>query len=579
MSWSVSCVVFIGMKLAPPELFKVLSDVKPLSKSASVHRFFLCISLLVLFASTGLHAQWSTDPSNNLIVGYGLLPEMCSDSTGGAYVTYEVSSTYPRHIALRRLNRYGYQPWNTSIAIQGAKPESRYASLASDGQNGLLIAFLDREWNQNPIDPGYNDRVRVQRVDSSGNLLWGGVGLRVSTEEHTQSADSYVKIVGDGTGGSVVMWLDTLNMIKLQRITANGIRAWGDTGVMVETRQTIVTYLVGDAEVGFIAYVGGGKFHRVDSTGAKLWGPNGVTLQILSGPIVSADLSGGAILAGTLVVGGYRNAKCQRIDSTGTVQWGENGITLADSLTSAPQIVQAVHPDRSSVFAWTNHVSGNLRSFSQRVRGDGTIVFIQGGVQISEYSASNGPWALIPSTGSSTVCLLADSRFGGSLFAQRLDSIGVHLWNDTDNVISSRQLGSVKAATDNQGGIIAIGFDQSDFSVRAQQVSLNGILGEIVTYVKANSSDHSPMSLVLYQNYPNPFNSGTQIRFQVAQSGRIKLEIFNTLGQRVRTLVDGYYQPGNYHVSFMAGNLVSGMYLYRIHTKEASQVRKLVIIK
>ncbi len=55
----------------------------------------LLVAASVLFLSSiELFPQWSTDPNNNLIVGYGLNPELCSDSAGGCYITYEAGWQY-----------------------------------------------------------------------------------------------------------------------------------------------------------------------------------------------------------------------------------------------------------------------------------------------------------------------------------------------------------------------------------------------------------------------------------------------------------------------------------------------------
>ncbi len=50
--------------------------------------------LLIIVLATSLQAQWSTDPNNNLIVGYGLDPHICSDSAGGCYITYDYDNIY-----------------------------------------------------------------------------------------------------------------------------------------------------------------------------------------------------------------------------------------------------------------------------------------------------------------------------------------------------------------------------------------------------------------------------------------------------------------------------------------------------
>lgn len=89
----------------------------------------------------------------------------------------------------------------------------------------------------------------------------------------------------------------------------------------------------------------------------------------------------------------------------------------------------------------------------------------------------------------------------------------------------------------------------------------------------------------LAQNYPNPFNPSTTIRFSIPQASRVDLAIFNTLGQKVRSLVQGNLTAGTHKVNWdgrdNAGNLVtSGVYFYKITAgNEFSDVRKLVLLK
>ena len=71
----------------------------------------MCWLAVCVLSPLTVMAQWSTNPSNNLIVGYGLNPELASDSSGGCYITYEQNTGYPRRLLLERLNRYGYKPW------------------------------------------------------------------------------------------------------------------------------------------------------------------------------------------------------------------------------------------------------------------------------------------------------------------------------------------------------------------------------------------------------------------------------------------------------------------------------------
>ncbi|MEZ4746823.1 MAG: T9SS type A sorting domain-containing protein [Calditrichia bacterium] len=86
-------------------------------------------------------------------------------------------------------------------------------------------------------------------------------------------------------------------------------------------------------------------------------------------------------------------------------------------------------------------------------------------------------------------------------------------------------------------------------------------------------------NFTLEQNYPNPFNPGTRINFQLVKNAKITLDVLNTLGQKVATLVEGVHSAGDYSVDFNAQNLSSGVYFYRLTAGNVSQTRKMLLLK
>jgi len=93
-----------------------------------------------------------------------------------------------------------------------------------------------------------------------------------------------------------------------------------------------------------------------------------------------------------------------------------------------------------------------------------------------------------------------------------------------------------------------------------------------------------PLSFALHQNYPNPFNPTTTITFSLVQAGEISLEVFNTLGQKVKTLFAGRLPKGHHTVEWDATNhrsekVASGVYFYRLASAEQSHTRKMVLLK
>jgi hypothetical protein len=74
-----------------------------------------------------------------------------------------------------------------------------------------------------------------------------------------------------------------------------------------------------------------------------------------------------------------------------------------------------------------------------------------------------------------------------------------------------------------------------------------------------------PNGFALGQNYPNPFNPSTTIRFSVPERSKVTLRVLNLLGEEVARVVNGEsYDAGTYEVDFLAKDLPSGTYVYRL---------------
>jgi hypothetical protein len=96
-------------------------------------------------------------------------------------------------------------------------------------------------------------------------------------------------------------------------------------------------------------------------------------------------------------------------------------------------------------------------------------------------------------------------------------------------------------------------------------------------------SSEVPSSYKLEQNYPNPFNPSTTIQFSIPEKTIVKLEVFNSLGEHVSTLVSEELIAGNYKyewdAEFAAGGLSSGIYYYKLSANDFVQTKKLVLLK
>jgi hypothetical protein len=88
-----------------------------------------------------------------------------------------------------------------------------------------------------------------------------------------------------------------------------------------------------------------------------------------------------------------------------------------------------------------------------------------------------------------------------------------------------------------------------------------------------------PEAFTLNQNYPNPFNPTTIISYELPQAANVRLEVYDMAGRQVAMLVNEQVAAGRHTVSFNAGSLSSGVYMYRLQTERGVFTRKLTLIK
>ena len=122
---------------------------------------------------------------------------------------------------------------------------------------------------------------------------------------------------------------------------------------------------------------------------------------------------------------------------------------------------------------------------------------------------------------------------------------------------------------------ILIGEEVGDSDESPQQDSVT---------TKESTGSNLPATVELSQNYPNPFNPTTTISFSLPEAGTVRIEVFNVLGQRVRTLLDGELAAGLHSVVWdgRADNgfaVSSGVYFYRLSTGDVRQSRKMLLLK
>jgi hypothetical protein len=87
------------------------------------------------------------------------------------------------------------------------------------------------------------------------------------------------------------------------------------------------------------------------------------------------------------------------------------------------------------------------------------------------------------------------------------------------------------------------------------------------------------MGIELEQNVPNPFNPTTVFSFRLSVASQTKLSVYDMLGREVAVLVEGMLPSGSHQATFNAGNLSSGMYIYRLSTPMGAVSKRMMLLK
>ncbi len=102
---------------------------------------------------------------------------------------------------------------------------------------------------------------------------------------------------------------------------------------------------------------------------------------------------------------------------------------------------------------------------------------------------------------------------------------------------------------------------------------------DVPTTVLNEQGEKLPAEYALLQNYPNPFNPSTIIAFTLPQTSHVTLSVFDSRGREISTLLDESVAPGLHEFIFDAERLSSGIYFYRLQTKDFIAQRKFLLIR
>jgi len=88
-----------------------------------------------------------------------------------------------------------------------------------------------------------------------------------------------------------------------------------------------------------------------------------------------------------------------------------------------------------------------------------------------------------------------------------------------------------------------------------------------------------PDEFKLFNNYPNPFNLKTKITYNLPENSKVKIEVYNIAGRRVKTLINDDKKAGSYEIIFDGSELPSGIYLCILEAGKYRDTKKMILLK
>jgi hypothetical protein len=468
------------------------------------------------------------------------------------------------------------------------------ASLCSDGNGGFFCCYEDNRTG--------TKKIRLSHVNSDGDIVGSQAGTVVYFDQASMSDQFDVHCASDGEGGCFVAWSQyDFNYIVdawVMRMNANGEPAWPQAMRMTNTADDDIVYgLVSNPDGCCIAVWRSGEYWDFNISAAKVCGDRTMVFdtsvcdapQSQEYPAIVADNQGGAYFAWSdrRRNGSIRAVYAQHLNSAGTESWVHNGVPVNVDTLYQTNPALALGEDGNLFVVWEDYRSNqSLDLYAQKLSPSGTLLWPDSGLMVCNVTGDQTYPTLLPDNGSGLFLAWTDYRSPEEqIYATHLDGdgnpVGDAYWQPhgggalTDP--TNQEQTNPCLVFDGAGGCIAVWSDNrsSDADpyseIYAQHVS-----------DAAGVRDHAnavPSAYSLAQNYPNPFNPVTQISFALPKVGLTNLTVYDLLGRRVATLVQGSMSAGEHSVTFDANRLASGIYFYRIESGRFTATKKMVLLK
>ena len=247
---------------------------------------------------------------------------------------------------------------------------------------------------------------------------------------------------------------------------------------------------------------------------------------------------------------------------------GAGTLTYPANVTSAPPSMLTKTPN---LLATTSDQAPKHYKVNAVNTGSNAIVLVktQDAKDGDEVAVLNASKVVIGSgvvkSGQAVVTVWGDNTLTPDVVegAKEGEELSLTLWTNADQTEKNLTVTALTDALVNKDGGTDLKYKENQVLIATTNIVANNI----------------PKEFLLCQNYPNPFNPTTTLEFGVPVDSKVKVEVYNILGQLIAVLVDEVRQAGYYKVTFGSQSMPSGVYFYRMTAGSFVQTKKMQLIK
>ncbi len=491
------------------------------------------------FSAEG-YVQWSANgiQINATTFSDGHINPLMVKSENGNVITVWLkmgsSFTDPTHLYAQKTDGAGNSIWGGNVRVFNLPGSENTQKITPDHSNGVVVVC-----SYSSGSFGATKDVIAQRINSSGSVMWESAGLTICNASGNQM---YPSLTTNNTGDTYFAWKDSRS----------------DTG--------------GDIYV-----------QRVDSSGNVKWNVNGIAVcndqYGQEYPTVINDGSTGVIIVWVSNVNSEWKIYVQRIDESGNKQWGTNGIKVADKTYF---MMPALLSDGAggAIIVWGDTRGSDNDVYAQKINSSGLVQWASGGVLVSGATGNQSDPVAIADGANGAIAVWKDYRsdVNGDIYAQRINSAGSSLWQNNGLAVCtspSIQESPSLVSNGNEGAVIC--WDDrrngTDYDIYAQEVDKDGKLGGAATMIEPQKESFvSTLSVS-----PNPASGHAEISFSIPRDANVDIRIFDISGRQVSYPLSKIMNEGIHTLTWETGGVYPGLYIIKLTTGKNSVIQKIII--